>query len=181
MRRKEKEVTDRTEMVRVLMAARYVTVAMSDDAGPYLATLTHGYDAERNAIYFHCAREGRKVDILRRDGRVWGQALVDLGYAEGRCDHLYETTQFRGKVTFVKDADEKRHALEMLIRKNEKGPDAVMTEQVTEDSVRRVNIGRIDIDLMTGKRSAKVIVSVWRSPLKKNGRAQRAKANVPYT
>ncbi len=160
MRRKEKEVKDHTEMVRVLMAARYVTVAMCDEDGPYLATLTHGYDAARNAIYFHCAEDGRKVDVLKRDGRVWGQALVDLGYAEGRCDHLYETTQFRGKVQFIQDPAEKRHALEVLIRKNEKAPDKVMAEQITDDSVRRVNLGRIDIDLMTGKRSAKVIVSV---------------------
>lgn len=160
MRRKEKEVKDHAEMVRVLMAARYVTVAMCDEDGPYLATLTHGYDAERNAIYFHCANDGRKVDILKRDGRVWGQALVDLGYADGRCDHLYETTQFRGKAQFIQDPAEKRHALEVLIRKNEKAPEKVMAEQITDDSVRRVNIGRIDIDLMTGKISAKVIVSV---------------------
>lgn len=160
MRRKEKEVTDRAEMVRVLNTVRYVTVAMCDEDGPYLATLSHGYDAERDAIYFHCAQDGRKVDILRRDGRVWGQALIDLGYADGRCDHLYETTQFRGKVTFVQDVAEKRHALELMIRKNENEPGRVAAEQVTDDSVMHVNIGRIDIDLMTGKRSDKVVVSL---------------------
>jgi len=160
MRRKEKEVTDRAEMVRVLNTVRYVTVAMCDEDGPYLATLSHGYDAERGVIYFHCAQDGRKVDILRRDGRVWGQALIDLGYADGRCDHLYETTQFRGKVTFVQDVAEKRHALELLIRKNENEPGRVAAEQVTDDSVTHVNIGRVDIDLMTGKRSDNVVVSL---------------------
>lgn len=159
IRRKEKEVTDRAEMVRVLMAARYVTVAMCDEEGPYLVTLSHGYDAERNAVYFHCAHEGRKVDALKRDGRIWGQALVDLGYADGSCDHLYETTQFRGRVTFVQDLEEKRHALMTMILKNESDPGRVASEQIDDDSVRRVNIGRIDIDLMTGKRSDKVVVS----------------------
>ncbi len=160
IRRKEKEVTDRAEMVRVLVAARYITMAMCDEDGPYLATLTHGYDERRNAIYFHCAHEGRKVDALKRDNRVWGQAMVDLGYAEGSCDHLYETTQFRGKVTFVQDMDEKRHALMVMIHKNERDPGTVVAEQVTDESVKNVNIGRIDIDLMTGKRSAKVVVSL---------------------
>ncbi len=160
IRRKEKEVTDRAEMVRVLLEARYVTVAMCDDDGPYLATLTHGFDEGRNAIYFHCAQEGRKVDALKRDGRVWGQALIDLGYADGSCDHLYETTQFRGKVTFVLGLEEKRHALMIMIRKNERDPERVAADQVTDESLRRVNIGRIDIDLMTGKRSEKVVVSL---------------------
>ena len=61
MRRKEKEVTDRAEMVRVLNTVRYVTVAMCDEDGPYLVTLTHGYDQARNAIYFHCARDRKSV------------------------------------------------------------------------------------------------------------------------
>ncbi len=159
MRRREKEVTDRAEMVRVLKETRYVTVAMCDEDGPYLATLSHGYDEARNAIYFHCAQEGRKVDALRRDNRVWGQALIDLGYAHGSCDHLFQTTQFRGRVTFVQDAEEKRHALMTMILKHEGDPEKVAAEQVDDDSVRRVNIGRIDIDLMTGKRSDKVVVS----------------------
>jgi len=160
IRRKEKKVTDRTEMVRVLTAARYVTIAMCDEDGPYLVTLTHGYDEVRGVIYFHCAHEGRKIDALRRDNRVWGQAMVDLGYAEGSCDHLYETTQFRGKVTFVQDMDEKRHALNVMIRKNERDPETVAKDQVTDGSVKTVEIGRIDIDRMTGKRSAKVVVSL---------------------
>jgi len=160
IRRKEKEVTDKTEMVRVLLGARYVTIAMCDEDGPYLATLTHGYDEARSAIYFHCAQDGRKVDALKRDGRVWGQALIDLGYADGSCDHLYETTQFRGKVTFVQDVEEKRHALMIMIRKNERDPGRVAMEQVTDESLRHVNIGRIDVALMTGKRSERIVVSL---------------------
>jgi len=160
MRRKEKEVTDRDEMVKVLLEAKHVTVAMCDRDGPYLVTLTHGYDMARNAIYFHCAQEGRKVDALRLDNRVWGQALVDHGYAVGSCDHLYETTQFRGRVTFVEDAEEKRRGLMTMVQKNEPEADKVATEQVTSDSLRNVCIGRIDIDLMTGKRSVEVVVSL---------------------
>ena len=159
MRRKEKEVTDRSELVRVITEARHVTIAMCDIDGPYLVTVTHSYDEERNAIYFHCAQAGRKVDILRRDGRVWGQALIDLGYAEGSCDHLYQTTQFRGRVTFVEDPEEKRHALRTMIMKNEPDADVVFSRQVTDETVRTVGIGRIDIDLMTGKRSDKVEVA----------------------
>jgi nitroimidazol reductase NimA-like FMN-containing flavoprotein (pyridoxamine 5'-phosphate oxidase superfamily) len=160
IRRKEKEIRDKTEIIRILDQAKYVTVAMIDVDGPYLVTLTHAYDRTRNAIYFHCARDGKKVDILKRDGRVWGQALTDLGYVPGKCDHLYETAQFRGKVTFVDQPAEKRRALEILIRKNEERPEQVIRKQLTDESVSHVNIGRIDIDYMSGKRSDKVIVSM---------------------
>ena len=146
-------------MLRILEEAKYITIAMSGSDGPYLATLTHSYDSGKNAIYFHCAQEGRKVDMLRKDNRVWGQAMKDLGYVEGKCDHLYESTQFKGRVVFVDAPEEKRHALGLLIRKNDRNPEEVIASQITDKSVRRVNIGRIDIEYMSGKRSDKVVVS----------------------
>jgi len=160
MRRKEKEIKDRNEMLRILNEAKYVTIAMIDKDGPYLASLTHVYDEQKGAIYFHCAHEGRKVEILKRDNRVWGQAMKDLGYVEGKCDHLFESTHFKGKVTFVEKAPEKRHALELMIRKNDSHPEDVIANQLTDSSMAKVNIGRIDIEYMSGKRSDKVVVSV---------------------
>ncbi len=160
VRRKEKEITDQEQMIGILNEARYVTLAMGDSDGPYLVTLTHVYDRERNAVYFHCAPEGRKLDILRKDNRVWGQALIDKGYVEGKCDHLYVTTQFKGTVRFVDDSSEKRRALEAMIKKNDRSPEKVISRQLTEKSVRDVTIGRVDIQLMTGKRSDKVVVSL---------------------
>ncbi len=160
LRRKEKEIESTDEMIKILNEAKFVTIAMIDSDGPYLASLTHVYDEKRNAIYFHCAKEGRKVGILERDNRVWGQALLDRGYVEGKCDHLYETTQFKGRVSFVKDLSEKRYALEAMIRKLDPDPDALIAKQLNVDSVSRVNIGRIDVEFMSGKRSLKAIVSL---------------------
>lgn len=133
---------------------------MSLDDEPYLATLSHGYDPENYCIYFHCAQEGKKIDILKKNNIVWGQALDDGGYVDGSCDHLYATTQFRGRVTFIKDADEKKRALNIMINALESDPQKVNKEQITEKSVERVNIGRIDIEYMTGKKSKEVIISL---------------------
>ncbi|MCU0277148.1 MAG: pyridoxamine 5'-phosphate oxidase family protein [Acidobacteria bacterium] len=159
LRRKEKEIKDPAEMKAILKGTHYVTAAMCREAAPYLVTLSHGYDEERNAIYFHCAKEGKKIDFLKANDRVWGQAILDHGYSHGRCDHLFESVQFSGRVRFVEDAEEKRHALGVMIRQLEREPGKVLTEQVTDASVERVCIGRIDIGFMSGKRSIKVIES----------------------
>jgi nitroimidazol reductase NimA-like FMN-containing flavoprotein (pyridoxamine 5'-phosphate oxidase superfamily) len=160
MRRKEKEITDPAEMKAVLAAAKYVTVAMCRADEPYLVTLSHGYDEKRNAVYFHCARAGKKIEILAANDRVWGQALVDRGYADGRCDHLFTSVQFHGRVSFIEDEAEKRHALAVMIRQLESDPARVMGNQVNEASVTKVHIGRIDLDYLSGKRSEKVIESL---------------------
>ncbi|MBN2345198.1 MAG: pyridoxamine 5'-phosphate oxidase family protein [Candidatus Aminicenantes bacterium] len=158
LRRKEKEIRDAAEMRAILKATRYVTVAMCRGDEPYLATLSHGYDEERNAIFFHCARQGKKIEILKANPRVWGQAFIDHGYAFGRCDHLFESVQFAGRVTFVDDPGEKRRALGVMIRQLEREPDKVAAAQVTDKSVAKVCIGRIDIDFMSGKRSDMVVI-----------------------
>jgi len=160
LRRKDKEIIDEGEIKGILREAEHVTIAMSLGDEPYLATLSHGYDEDRDCIYFHCAREGKKVEILRANPRVWGQALVDNGYQQGSCDHLYRTAQFRGKVTFVDDQREKEHALGVMIRHLDEDPERIKREQITPHSTDRILIGRIDIDYMSGKKADKIIVQL---------------------
>jgi nitroimidazol reductase NimA-like FMN-containing flavoprotein (pyridoxamine 5'-phosphate oxidase superfamily) len=143
-------------MRAILAHSQYVTVAMCRGGEPYLVTLSNGYDKARNVIYFHCAREGKKIEILKANDRVWGQAILDRGYSLGHCDHLFESVQFGGRVSFVEDEAEKRRALEVMIRQLEREPEKVMAAQVTDASVAKVCIGRIDIEFLSGKRSLNV-------------------------
>ncbi|OYT28149.1 hypothetical protein B6U98_05470 [Thermoplasmatales archaeon ex4572_165] len=158
MRRKEKEIQDKSKIIEILKITKYLTIAMCKDNIPYLVTLTRGYDSKRNSIYFHCAKEGKKIDILKENNVVWGQALIDNGYVEGKCDHLYATAQFMGTVTFICDQKEKQHALDTMIRQQEKVPEKVIKKQMTEEAVNKVNIGRIDIMYLSGKKSDKVSI-----------------------
>ncbi len=160
IRRKEKAITNKDEMKRIIHTAQYITIAMCRDNQPYLATLSHGYDPNRNIIFFHCAAEGKKIDYLFANNTVWGQAIIDHGYAQGACDHLYETTQFKGKVTFIQDPEEKRLALINMIQKLDKDPNTVIESQLKEKSVAKVTIGRIDIEKMSGKKQTTVNISL---------------------
>jgi len=153
MRRKEKEITSKQELIDILTTTKYVTVAMCIENNPYLVTLTYGYDEKNNSLYFHCAKQGKKIDILKQNNVVWGQALMDNGYVEGKCDHLYATTQFKGTVSFIEDIDEKEKALNIMIKQQEKKPEMVMNDQITKESLKTVQIGRIDITFLSGKKS----------------------------
>jgi len=153
IRRKEKEIKDKGEMVKILQETKCITIAMCDDKEPYLVTLNHGYDSEKDAIYFHCAFEGKKIDILTSNNVVWGQALFDMGYISGECDHLYATTMFRGTVVFIDDVEEKRHALITMIKQLEPEPEKVIKKKISKKSLKKVNIGRIDINYLSGKKA----------------------------
>jgi nitroimidazol reductase NimA-like FMN-containing flavoprotein (pyridoxamine 5'-phosphate oxidase superfamily) len=151
LRRKDKEIADLTELRRILQSTKYVTIAMSMNNQPYLVSLSHGYDETRTCIYFHCARVGKKIDWIRSNSSVWGQALEDQGYTEGECDHMFASVHFKGRITFVEDIKEKQTALECMIRQLDKNPQ-VMISKLKPEKLEAINIGRIDIEEMTGKK-----------------------------
>lgn len=155
LRRADKALEDPAELKGILRAQKFVTLALCREGEPYLVTMNHGYDEAKGCLYFHCAAEGKKLDILRANPRVWGQALEDLGYREGLCDHGYRTVQFEGTADFVTDLDEKRHALEVMIDQLEPDPGPVKARTLEAARVKAVGVIRVRLTAMTGKQAIK--------------------------
>lgn len=161
MRRKDKEIVEERILKEILKRTRYITIAMCRDGEPYLVTLSHGYDEKENCIYFHCAKEGKKLDFLKENPRVWGQALIDFGYKEGECNHLYASVMFGGRVTFISEREEKLKALRLMIRHQDKNPELLMKrldEWERDGTLEKALVGRIDIEEITGKKSPEVSI-----------------------
>lgn len=158
IRRKEQEIVDVDVMKKILASTQYVTIALCKGNDPYLVTLSHGYDAERNCIYFHCATEGKKLDYLNANNKIWGQALIDEGFIDGECSQHYASVQFYGAVSFPSSLDDKKHALACMIQQQNKTPKPMLTKLEELDpntGFQNVLIGRIDIEYLSGKRSEK--------------------------
>jgi len=151
MRRKDLEITGSNVLRKILSQAKYVTLALAMDNQPYLVSLSHGYDESRNCIYFHCANEGKKIDFLKSNNVVWGQALFDAGYREDECDHFFASVQFRGKVTLLGNIADRRQAAEHMIRQLNKNPEPRMARLKLEE-LEKTTFGRIDIEYMSGKK-----------------------------
>jgi nitroimidazol reductase NimA-like FMN-containing flavoprotein (pyridoxamine 5'-phosphate oxidase superfamily) len=151
VRRKDREITDADAMRRILKSAKSITIALCMNDEPYLVSLSHGYDDEHNCIYFHCAPEGKKIEYMKANSRVWGQAVVDY-LVGGECEYSYTCVHFKGKVTLVDDVAEKRRGLECLIRQLSANPEAKIAK-LKPEKIAKTMIGRIDIEYMTGKKT----------------------------
>ena len=149
VRRKDREITDPNEMQRVLKATKYVTVALCMNGEPYLVSLSHGYDQDKNCLYFHCASEGKKLIYAKANPQVWGQATLDFGVTEA-CDYAYTSVHFSGKLSLITDADEKRHAMEVLVQQVSLNPEAKLAKLKAE-KIASITMGKIDIIYMSGK------------------------------
>jgi hypothetical protein len=117
---------------------------------PYLVSLSHGYDEAKNCLYFHCASEGKKIEFLEANMRVWGQALLDFGVTE-ECDYAYTSVHFSGMMSLIKNLSEKQHGMEVLVRQVSLNPEAKLAK-IKPERLASVTMGRIDIDYMSGKK-----------------------------
>lgn len=150
VRRKDREITDPNEMRQVLKTTKYITVALCRDNEPYLVALSHGYDQTKNCLYFHCAPEGKKLIYAIANPNVWGQAILDYGVTD-ECDYAYTSVHFAGKLSLITALEEKKHALETLVRQTSNRPEEKLAK-VKPEKLERTTMGRIDITYMSGKK-----------------------------
>jgi len=138
MRRKDREVTDPEQIKRILDGCKTCHLAMADNGTPYVVPLNYAYTMEGGAItlFFHSAKEGRKIGILRRNDAVCFEMCIEgelVHPSESPCDSGYYFSSIIGfgRAMFVDDIDEKRSALSLLV-KQQLGADADFTPAQAE-------------------------------------------------
>lgn len=122
MRRKDREVTEIQEILRIIDQCQVCRVAMVDDAGPYIVPMNFGCSFESNqlVLYFHCASEGRKIDALRQNPQVCFEMDCEHRLIEGEapCSFAYSFKSVigSGRAEFIEEPEEKKAALSLLMR-----------------------------------------------------------------
>lgn len=117
MRRKDREVSDIRAITEILALCKTASVAMIEDGTPYLVPLSYGYEMKEDTLilYFHCAKEGRKIDILKRNNRVCFTVFCEGEPVQAEipcnCGYYYSSIIGNGAAQFIEDPDEKRYAL----------------------------------------------------------------------
>ena len=94
MRRHDREITDSREILSIVNECKVIRLAMLDEQGlPYIIPLNFGYRFADGVFTFYChsAREGRKLELLRRDPRVSFEmdCRGELQSADHACGYGY--------------------------------------------------------------------------------------------
>ena len=151
MRRKEKEITDENDIVEILKDGKFAVISMARHNEPYIVSLSYGYDNLENALYFHCAKEGLKIDFIKENSQVCGTIIEDNGYEDG-CGQTYRSVVFRGIMTIIEEREEKKHGFEVLLNHLETDPHYIRNKYLNKEDVYiKPAILRLDILEITGK------------------------------
>ncbi|MCR4415052.1 MAG: pyridoxamine 5'-phosphate oxidase family protein [Thermoguttaceae bacterium] len=154
LRRVERDMPDRAEQLAVLRAQKYLSLAMCRDNQPYLVSLNYAFSEEEHCFYVHSAPEGRKLDYLRANPKVFGQVIEDRGYVVGKCAHAYRSVMFQARAEFVEAIEEKRRALSQMIDHADPDPAPLRERLVATSDLKHVVVLRLVIEWMTGKQGA---------------------------
>ncbi len=151
MRREEKAITDNKIIEDLLEKGKYMTISMSKNDVPYIVTLSYGYDNSQNALYFHCANEGQKIDYIKFNPNICGTIIEDNGYSEG-CTQEFRSLIVRGTIEIVDDIPEKKYAFDILLSHLEKDPNIMKEKYFKDDEAYdEPSILRLKITEITGK------------------------------
>lgn len=115
MRRKDREITDFDEMMKIIAKCDTCRLAINDDEYPYIVPLNFGTDVVDGQLYlyFHSANAGTKLDLLRKNNKVTFEMDCEhniILYKERMsCTMGYASVIGHGMVEFVKDEDKFDH------------------------------------------------------------------------
>ena len=72
MRRKDREVTRHGDLLGMIARFKVCRLGLWDGREVYVVPLNFGYEEKNGSLslFFHCAREGRKLDILQNRPEV---------------------------------------------------------------------------------------------------------------
>lgn len=152
MRRKEKKVTDLHEIQTYMKRASICRLAFSVDNRPYIVPMSFGYDQQN--LYFHCAKEGRKLDMLRANPLVCFEIEPDAELVKGEqaCNWTMKFISIigTGKASLIEEEGEKLAALNCIMKQY--APDEESFE-FSPKAVQAIAIIKVGIEEMSCKKS----------------------------
>ena len=152
MTRREREVTDIGEIIKILDNAKVLHLGMVDGDEPYVVPMNYGYTLENGklTIWLHGAKRGRKLDVMRANPKVFFEMEYGITPFEGEiaCKYgiTYSSLMGRGIAEIVEDIEEKKSALSFLM-KTQTGKDFEFEDKMAAV----VSIIRIDVSEYTAK------------------------------
>lgn len=152
MRRTDREVCGRQDLLAMIARCKVCRLGLWDGDEVYIVPLNFGYE-ERDgglSLFFHCAKEGRKLEILRANPKAAfemdGDHLLIEGEAPCRYSYAYCSVMGQGTVEVLEDEACKTHALSLIMR-SQTSRDAVFTPAMA----RTVCVLRLSVTSISGK------------------------------
>lgn len=150
MRRKEKEIVEQNIIEEILSSSSICRVALFDNEFPYIVPMNYGY--KENTLYFHCALQGRKIDLIKQNNKVGFEIEHnhELITDDVSCKWTTYFTSIIGNgfMEIVTNHKEKVAGLDILMQQHGKNDN-----EYPDKAVEQVLVLKLKINYLTAKKS----------------------------
>lgn len=156
MRRKDREITDRTKIEAIMDRCSVCRIGFYDEGEIYIVPLNFGHvkEGEKDVLYFHGAKEGRKIDLAAKEPKVGFEmdGVYVLQQAEEACSFSaqYESIIGTGRLCLVEDPAEKRRGFTAIMKQSTGREDW----NFPDAAIARTAVLRLDVETLSCKSNA---------------------------
>ena len=150
--RREREVTDINEIIKILDKTKIVHIALVDGDEPYMVPMNYGYTYidGKLTLYLHGATEGKKLDLMRKNPKVFFSMESDIEPFSGQvaCQYgtSYSSVMGKGIAEILESPEDKMNGLSLFM-KSQTGKDFTFDDRM----VSIVSVIKIHVTEYTAK------------------------------
>lgn len=153
MRRKDREITELSELQGIVRRCQVCRVALNAPDFPYIVPLSFGevWKDGKLTLYFHCARAGRKLELMERNPRV-GFALdrSRLKTGDSPCQYTAEFESVIGGGVLERVPEEEKEAGLAALMRHYSDAGSFSFEP---EMIRTVEVLKLTVTELAGKRN----------------------------
>lgn len=122
MRRLDREITDLNKIQDIIKNNQCCRLGFIDQDKVYIVPLNYGYLYENNKhiFYFHGAKEGKKIDLIKQNNQVGFEIDNNHQLVEGKtpCQYSmkYQSIIGHGSIELVEENEEKKLGLQLIMK-----------------------------------------------------------------
>jgi nitroimidazol reductase NimA-like FMN-containing flavoprotein (pyridoxamine 5'-phosphate oxidase superfamily) len=153
MRKKEREIKNMVEIESIIQDADVCRIALTDGNTPYIVPMNFGYTGgNERRIFFHCAPEGRKLEMIRKNNYTCFEMDVAHKVIKGRkaCDFTmkYRSVIGYGYISEIDGLQEKMKGLDCIM--SHYSNDKIFT--YNQETLEKTTVLCLEISQITGKK-----------------------------
>ncbi len=156
---KDQFIESRVEMEQILREETLGYLGLSVNDVPYVVPLNYAY--LEGKIIFHCARQGKKLDVLRANpqvcftvGRQYGEIVPHPQGAQ--CSADYDSVICFGEARIVEEIEERQRVLDVFNHRLQPA-----AEEISLEAASSCYAVEIKIVEMTGKQHKEGKNTLW--------------------
>jgi nitroimidazol reductase NimA-like FMN-containing flavoprotein (pyridoxamine 5'-phosphate oxidase superfamily) len=151
MRRRDKEITDPELIAEIIGGSLVCRLGLAKDNNPYIVPVSFGHDG--SAIYFHTAKEGKKIDYIQANSAVcfeFERGVHLLPDSGSPCDWTFsfQSVIGKGRIRELVTRDEKAYGLKQIVEHY-----SGRQWEFDEKDLDNVRVWSIAIQALSGKQS----------------------------